>query len=154
MLEDGKELKNLVMDMDRHMRDGGAVRKADNVPPDCYFTWEDFHQIFEFDPVFEPSIKTLSVDLDLGWVTLGPGTYIGLPGERVREYGKTVAYARTLGEHTRDRIMLEAKNGRLPDLRKFSVGHGFNTLKQLPKVLKALGAPLPDEAASALTKKA
>lgn len=150
---DAKVLEGLVRSIDKYLRDVGAVRKAENVRPDEYITWEDLHQIFEFDEMFESSIRTVAYQLGFDWVNMGQGFYIGDPGEQAREFARGMSYARTMAGNMTDRVMAMGKNKKLSDLRKYAREHGVASVKQLPVFLKALGSPLPDEVIRALTSK-
>ena len=151
---DWKELEDLVKSMNRYLVDVKAVRMAENESPETTVTWEDMHAVFEFHPTFESSIRTVDYDLGYDWVNVGQGFYIGSPGEQVRELARGMAYARTMAGNMNVRVMAMGKHKKIPYLRKYAREHGIAAVKQLPTFLKALGAPLPDEATRALTKKA
>lgn len=149
---DRNELLETTRKIDKHLRDVGAVRVADNKAPTPVH-WDTIEQAFNLDPLFRSSIQDASIELDLDWVTLPSGVYVGAPGEKAREFAWRARYVRTTAQTLTRRIMLMGRKKRIPDLRKYALTYGIAELRQLPKMLKALGAPLPDEAARALTKR-
>jgi len=135
-----------------YLKGKGAIKNADNEPVDP-ITWDELDAKFEVPPDIHGVIFDRILEKGYWPVTNSRGLYLGVEGETARTFNRNHNYIKTMATNMTRRIMLLGRKNKLPQLRDYANGIGLS-VPGLLKHLKALGAPVPDEAEKILLLRA
>jgi hypothetical protein len=133
-----------------HLRGVGCVRKADNVQPDT-MTVDEICERFDLSPSMWKAVrnkcKELGIPLVHGYFD---AYYIGKKGEEARTLIHGQEVIRGIAESLRDDFCYLGKNGTINDAQDYARITFNRSLYELPKMLHALGAKLPESVTKVL----
>ena len=127
----------------RHLEDVGAIRRADNLEPDTVSV-DDICEAIGIPDSLWSSVKErmLELGMPIALQYFG-GYYIGKPGEQATIIKHSQAQILGVAKSCQNAILLQAKAGTIEEANKWAREHWGRPLDELPKMLKALGVPLP-----------
>ena len=131
-----------------YLRGQGAEKHADNEPVDPV-PWEELEKKFEFPPDLHAVIFDRMIEKGHWPVTNSRGLYLGVEGETARTFNRNHQYIKTMARNMTRRVMLLGRKNKLPQLRDYASSIGFS-IPGFLKHMKALGAPVPEEAENIL----
>lgn len=144
--EQDQLLTDFALSAERYLMDVGCIREADNIEPSWAST-DDICEAIGAAKIYWKSIRErmLEMDIPLALAYYG-GYYIGKPGEQFTLLQHKKSMIRGIANSFNEDIVTFARNGKqLEDVRKFA-GNKFDiALNDVPKMLRALGCPLPPQ---------
>ena len=131
----------------------GYIREADNVKP-TGIPKKKICRAIGANQKEWPSIRDtmLKLGFPLSLISCG-GFYMGKEGEQATLVKHDQRIARGLGNSIKHKLSLLGESGKLEDAKKFSQEKLGVDLNELPKMLEALGSPLPDQLKMLLLEK-
>lgn len=129
-----------------YLTETGCVREADNVEP-IWATTKDICDAIGAADAAWPSVreKMISLGIPLSIAYFG-GYYIGKDGEQATLFKHKESMIRGLAHSFNEDIITMARDGKtMEDVEKYACQRLAMDLKDVPKILRALGNPLPPQ---------
>ena len=141
-----REMEHFAIAANKYLIDVGCIREADNVDP-IWASTEDICGAIGASISMWPSVRTKMIEMGypLSLAYFG-GYYIGKDGEQSTLFKHKDAMIKGIARSFNEDVISMARDNRtMGEVEKYAQQRLAMDLRDIPKILRALGSPLPSE---------